>query len=193
MLGTSEPFSFEDLRGLIQEARRQGFYIGPDQVIAISQVMLQLTRDPERAATPDHLKTALGAIICKTPNEQTAFYQVFERWHRLHMAESLRVAGQHRAARALTETDLPVSRPLPYIAFAAVLIAAVFFGSVYYYLRDPVIDDGSTQIVDGGGQLGGGDQTQGAADEQPSALGKAGQPDQRFFRRSFGALDGEPD
>jgi WD40 repeat protein len=183
MLGSVQSLTFDDLRGLIQEARRQGFYIGPDQVIAMSQVVMQLTRDPDRAFHPDHLKTALGSIICKSPNEQAAFYQIFERWYRLHMAESLRVAGQRRAARALTETDLPVSRPLPFIAVAATVIAAVFFGSVYYYLSVPDPDaDTSIQVAEetqqqDGQDDGSGQQQEDATQDGGDQVGEDGEDD----------------
>jgi WD40 repeat protein len=128
-----QSLNYDDLQGLINEARRQGFYIGPDQTIAIAKVIVQFEALREADVEPQHLRIALGSIISKNAGEQQQFYRIFDTWHTARAARLARRAGRRKfRVRPETDQDIKQSRPLPFAIGAAAVVALVFAFSVVY-------------------------------------------------------------
>ncbi len=125
---------YDDLRDLIAEVRRQGIYAGPDQIIAASDVIVRFSELDEEGVSSLALKTALGAVFCKTPGEQQTFYALYEPW-----AQRLDGAGTPReAARSKTPDAKPsiAPNPVPYFVVAVFFVAAIFAGSYWIYTQN---------------------------------------------------------
>jgi DNA translocase FtsK/SpoIIIE-like protein len=72
--GSSHP----DLIAFLQSLRMRGWRIGVDQFVAVSQVATIVL---PRCETPHiDLKLALAPLLCRTPQDQTAFEQAFDEW-----------------------------------------------------------------------------------------------------------------
>ncbi len=122
--------TFSDLHSLIRETTRQGIFIGPDQTIAASTVLLH--SGSSGTFEPENLKTALGAIFCKSSAEQVAFYSIYDDWRRNFDPRGAETATADDELDASDEAVKKSTRVFPYILLALFFVTAVFVGTIVY-------------------------------------------------------------
>lgn len=76
----SPSFGPDDLIDLIERLRLAGFKVGASRHINAQNLLLLLASRGHLDDAPERLATWLAPVLCSSPEEQTAFYELFKKW-----------------------------------------------------------------------------------------------------------------
>lgn len=134
----------EELFELIDEFRRLGHGISPEQYIAAQDLLVALAAQGLLPSHPAKLRTLLAPILCSTPKEQEYFYRFFHEWllQHPHLTASFREADLRVEVEPASDTadDLKTlvqrSQPWKWI-LAAMLPLLLISAAVIFFTPKP--------------------------------------------------------
>jgi hypothetical protein len=118
-------FKSDDLLDFIDDLRRYGYRITPEQCISAQNLVLALAAFGNPNDLASRLHTYLGPILCTSPEEQESFEQYFNQWQ-YGWANRNAVTNQSAKSDALFERVLSLLRnPALILALISTMVVLV--------------------------------------------------------------------
>lgn len=115
-----------DLATLAEELRLARFKVSLQQTLAAQQLLVRLAAQGQLPATSTQIAALLGPIFCTSPEDQSRFPGLFERWHRTQSPQPTPPPIPQPARERRRRSSSRAARPLrPWLGAFAGLLALV--------------------------------------------------------------------